>query len=116
MFADNVYIIHDMHAGTLTETSVQELDQQQHSLLSKTNAVPSGLIIHSCINYSYMLLCLMHTGFGQRHKTFQNVLCVARERKFLISTKARYAGMLCPYKSLIKVIVLILLIRSLYVF
>lgn len=30
--------------------------------------------------------------YGQRHKAFQDVLLVARERKYLLSTKARYAG------------------------
>ncbi len=34
-------------------------------------------------------------GYGQHHKRFQDILLVARERKYLLSTKARYAGNLC---------------------
>ena len=31
-------------------------------------------------------------GYGQRHKTFQNIVRTAREQEFLLSTKARYGG------------------------
>lgn len=45
-------------------------------------------------------------GYGQRHKAFQDVLLVARERKYLLSTKARYAGeLLTGHNNIINVLV-----------
>ena len=45
-----------------------------------------------------MLICLCGyhfltlIGYGQRHKALQDIIYVARERKYLLATKARYAG------------------------
>lgn len=44
------------------------------------------------VMHSYFRLFFWLLGFGQRHKTFQNIISIARERKFLLTTKARYAG------------------------
>ncbi|XP_064385781.1 uncharacterized protein LOC135334499 isoform X1 [Halichondria panicea] len=59
-----------LNLGTLTESSAEQLQKQQHGLFARSQT---------------------DLSFGQRHKTFQNILHIARERRFLISTKARYA-------------------------
>lgn len=47
-------------------------------------------IISSLCRIIFVLVLLL--GYGQRHKLFQNILLVARERRYLLSTKSRYAG------------------------
>lgn len=92
-----------LHLGTISEFT---LEQKQLSLFPRSDSFPSKSCCASKIMRVSIVLhrCCTNTniGYGQCHKTLQDIINLARERKVLFATKARYAGtyLICYLNSI----------------